>query len=574
MQELKYSEILSLNTLLSKQDNERTSLRIAILGNVTVNPLKEILQYALRLRDIEPQIEIGNYDNIIQDAQKYKDFDAVIVFYDLLKIRGEQPLLYETFSTEDIKKIEQRVCRDIDLIFSILVKTKTVIFNDFSCYGYLTVPQRKTKIEQTVDFLNTYLQNKSYPNFTILNIDKIISLLGISSALDMRMYRSSKAPYSLQFLKQYALSTGSIIANQNGKAKKAIIFDCDHTLWNGILGEDGPEGINMSAQNQIGAIYNTVQQLAAYLSKQGVLIGLCSKNNKEDVYHLLETHKDVALKQDYIVIDRINWQDKVTNLREIAQEINIGLDSIVFVDDSDFEINYVRKQLPQLATFQVPKNIYDYANQFLEMVYNYFPLQATHEDLNKISQYKDQQKREQAKENYGSIENYIASLHIRITAHINDRDSIERIAQLTQKTNQFNLTTKRYTAIQIREYLDNPNVDVFSFDISDDFGDSGLTAVAIVVRNGLIANIDTFLMSCRIIGRHIEKTLIDYMVNQSLINGCEIIKGAYYPTAKNAQVSNLYEQFGFTIESVDGSNKEYSMEIKKYKNHGNSYIKI
>jgi FkbH-like protein len=212
----------------------------------------------------------------------------------------------------------------------------------------------------------------------------------------------------------------------------------------------------MSVSSKIGKFYHVVQQIAVYLSKKGIIVGICSKNNEQDVKDVLNNHPDMILKEDYIVIKKVNWIDKASNLRAIAIELNIGIDSLVFVDDSDFEINLIKEQIPEIRTIQVPTNIADYPNELIKNIYKYFNLFLNSDDAKKTEMYKQQFERENTKSSfYSTIDEYLSSLEIELIILKNDESHIPRISQLTQKTNQFNLTTERYTEKQIEQFYYN-----------------------------------------------------------------------------------------------------------------------
>ena len=271
-----------------------------------------------------------------------------------------------------------------------------------------------------------------------MDINITHSKVGLTNAFDFRMFYLSKALYTISFWKEYVYEVSSIVYKNTGKLKKAIIFDCDNTLWHGILGEDGMTGIDMSAESKIGQIHNKVQQIAIWLSKQGVLVGLCSKNNPGDVEKVLDEHQDMRLTKKHIVISKVNWQDKATNLRAISKELNIGLDSLVFIDDSSFEINLIKEQIPEILTMQVPTTaLHDYPSQLLQLIERNFYLSGNKSDIEKTEQYKNQSYREEEKEKHHSIEEYLSSIELEVAIKVDDISEISRITQLTQKTNQF-----------------------------------------------------------------------------------------------------------------------------------------
>lgn len=551
--------------------------RVKVLSNVTVNSIKELLDYVLYANQINPSVEIGNYDNIVQDSSKCEDVVTVIIIFDVLNIVDGIQEFFEDLSDEMYNSIKFKILSEIDIVFKNLNSTPTVIFNLFSASGFVSSSFGVTKLELLVSELNGYLYEIKPLNVTLVNIDKVIAQIGVNQSYDLRMYHSSKAPYTLAFLKKYLSSIEPIILKNTGKLKKAIIFDCDNTLWNGILGEDGIDKIEMSCRTHNGHVFNTIQQIAVYLSRQGVIVGLCSKNNEQDVNEVINNHPDVVLKDKYITVKKINWIDKATNLKSIATELNIGLDSIVFVDDSSFEINLINEQLPEIVTLQVPKAIYEYQNFILNAVYKYFNLSVKNIDSNKTELYKQQFIRESNKSKFATIDEYLSSLEISLSIDIDKKSQVQRIAELTQKTNQFNLTTIRYTENQIQNYIESLNTGVLTLSAQDKFGDNGITGLCLIKQDTQNANnalIDVFLMSCRIIGRNIEFAFMDFIIDYLIGNKYESVSALYVPTKKNAQVDNFYDGLGYNLLSTDNDSKLYTLNLSEYKKKNIEYIKL
>ena len=409
------------------------------------------------------------------------------------------------------------------------------------------------------------------------NIDKLFAHIGFKQSIDYRFYHSSKAPYTFAFLKNYVAAIETVFLRNTGKLKKAIIFDCDNTLWKGVIGEDGMDGIEMSPTSKSGKFYHLVQRIAVFLSKRGVIVGLCSKNNEQDVLDVLRNHKDMVLKEEHIVIKKVNWADKASNLRAIASELNIGIDSLVFVDDSNFEINLIKEQVPEIFTIQVPTTISDYPDLILKNVYTYFNLVLNSDDAMKTEMYKQQFERENSKTAYSSIKDYLASLEIELTVVKNDKALMPRIAQLTQKTNQFNLTTIRYTENHVNQFLSNKSYQVYALFVKDKFGDNGLTGVCIAKEDENDQKnvfIDSLLMSCRIIGRNIEIVFVNHIINELRKSGYQTLAAEYIPSKKNIQVEDFYDKLGFNlIQNINGA-KQYTLNITSFIPKKVSYIKI
>jgi FkbH-like protein len=576
MEALKYTEILQLNKTLVGTITSKP-YEIGVLSNVTINSFKEVLEYSCRLNQIEPKVEIGNFDNIIQDSAVLKNKDLIIIFYDVLNIVDNVSGFFEDLEEEKYNSLKTKLFTEIEIIFENLSNTASVVFNSFSSAYYNINNVQVSKIETFVNELNAYVEQKKTSNVSIVNIDKLFAHIGFKQSIDYRFYHSSKAPYTFAFLKNYMAAIETVLLRNTGKLKKAIIFDCDNTLWKGVIGEDGMEGIDMSPTSKSGKFFHLVQRIAVFLSKRGVIVGICSKNNEQDVLDVLRNHEDIILKEEHIVIKKVNWVDKASNLRAIASELNIGIDSLVFVDDSNFEINFIKEQIPEILAIQVPTSISDYPDLILKNVYTYFNLVLNSDDAKKTEMYKQQIERENSKIAFSSIEDYLASLEIELTVVKNDKAHKQRIAQLTQKTNQFNLTTFRYTESQINHFMSDERYEVYAMFVKDKFGDNGLSGVCIAKvdeKEPKNVNIDSFLMSCRIIGRNIEFVYANQIIQDLAIKGHQTLVADYIPTKKNAQVESFYDKVGLNlIENIDGT-KHYSMNIANFESKKVEYIKI
>jgi FkbH-like protein len=576
MENLKYIDILKRNA-----DLEGTLLsnpyQIGILSNLTVNTFKEILEYSCRVEQIEPQVEIGNFDNIIQDSLVFKNKKLIIIFYDILAIVDQIDNYFEDIDEGILNHLRQKLFSEFQIIFENLKSSPTVIFNLFSDVYFPYNVQQPSRISLFIIELNDFLKANAPPNFILNNIDKIYSKLGFSQCFDKRFYLAAKAPYTVNFFKEYTSSIQSVILNCNGKNKKAIIFDCDNTLWKGIIGEDGMDGIEMSANSANGLIFQRIQQIALYLSKRGIIIGLCSKNNEADVLEVFRSHQDVVLKEDNIVIHKISWEDKASSLIQIASDLNIGVDSLIFVDDSSFEINLLKDQIPEILCIQVPNIISEFPPLLLSYINKYFNLNPTKEDLQKTEMYKKQFLRNSSKDSFSSIEGYLSSLGIEIEVFENNPAFITRIAQLTQKTNQFNLTTKRYTETEIAHFINSDLHIVYAVSVKDKFGESGLTGVCILSKdesNGKQISIDSFLMSCRIIGRNIEFVFLDYIFKKVINEEVKTIFGFYTQTKKNSQVASFYDALKFQLVNDTNDSKNYVLNLDDYVPSTIDYIRI
>lgn len=562
------SEIIKKNLDFEKSLN--LNYRVGVLSNITVNQLKHYLEYNLRSNNIGAICSFGDYDNILQEAKKFIGFECTVIFWELSNIFHGFNYLIEIF---DDKKAEEVL---LDLKNKLLFVTKAmensplVIFNLFSTSNFTT--NFNSRMNYFCFSLNEYLKQIAPKNFILIDIDNIYKRISFEDSIDFRNYYNAKALYRNNFLKLYSNEVSKILLSSEGKSKKVLVFDCDNTLWKGIVGEDGVEGIECSIDSPIGSVFREVQGIAKKLANDGILICLCSKNNFEDVQEVFETKGKMLLDEKDIVLKKVNWNNKVSNLVEIANELNVGIDSFVFVDDSDFEVNLVKQSLPDVKVLQVPNDIYMYPSMIRDNINLFYKKSITSEDIGRVKSYKNQVLRVESEKSFDNLDEYINSLDLNLEVFIDNNQHIKRIAQLTQKTNQFNLTTRRYTEKQIDHFLNSSDHIVFSFSISDKFGDFGITSVVIVKISNHIAEIDTFLMSCRIIGRKIELQILEEILLFLSNNNIKSVKSKYIKSKKNNQVSNFYDN-KFQVDSSSEKEIEYFFDISKFK-YSNKLIKV
>lgn len=352
-----------------------------------------------------------------------------------------------------------------------------------------------------------------------------------------------------------------IIESFKGNKKKCLVLDLDNTLWGGVVGEVGLDGISLSAVKEGSQFYLFQRQLKR-LKEMGVLLTICSKNNPEDAKEVFNNHPAMILKEKDFVLMKINWKPKPENISELAQELNIGLDSMVFIDDSEFERESVKSQLPDLIVPEMPKDTTKLPEWFLDIQRKYFLfISVTEEDANKTEMYQLQAQREQLQKLSTSIEEYLTSLQMKQKIWLVSENDIVRAAQLTQKTNQFNLTTRRYTEFDIRRMIESDDYLVLMSSLEDKFGDNGKIALMIVEKNGRRARIDTFLMSCRVMGRYVENQFVDYVENMLANMGVEEIEAEYITTKKSVPVKDFWDSLGYKRSKEEDGKVLYNLRI-------------
>jgi FkbH-like protein len=570
---MKWSQIIKRNRELAGSMSGPVK-KIILLSNSTIFQLKEILELDLRETGLAVEVDLGDYDNILQDSKKFAEYDAVIIFWELSNLLEGFHYKYNLFNEDELSLLINKVELEINLTLDNLKAVPLVLVNKFTAMPFDTQFLLESKLQQIAGRLNDTLKKAVSHSQTIVDLEKIIALTGLDRSIDHRQFQTSKSLYTKELFYNYSQQIKPAFMASNGIIKKVLVLDCDNTLWSGVLGEDGENNLEMSDLSTRGKSFSEVQYLIKSFEKKGVLLALCSKNNSEDVDQILKNHPDMILKNHNFVAKKVNWIDKAKNLIEISHELNLGLDSFVFVDDSEFELGLIKTALPEVKTVMVPKDISEYPTIIRNLESDFFSFSSTHEDTSKTLMYKHERTRAEASKAFGSIDDYLASLGLCIKIYLDKNVSAVRAAQMTQKTNQFNLRTYRYTEADINSFIVDTNHMVSTFSLSDMYGDYGTTGLCIVELYEDYAFIDTLLMSCRVIGRNVEYSFLTQIIKELSEYKIKIINAEFILTNKNQQVEKFYENLGFVCLSENNNKKIYSLNLEKYINNEKEYIKI
>lgn len=399
------------------------------------------------------------------------------------------------------------------------------------------------------------------PNVRVVDFGEFLSRYNPDTWISWRFYFISQMIINPAIATDFKEWWSKKLRELNLPRKKCLVLDLDNTLWSGVLGEDGISGVKMNGDYP-GNAFMYFQEALVSLANCGVILTVCSKNNEADVLELWEKNPFVKLGPKHIAAYRINWQNKADNIRELAKELNIGLDSMVFVDDSPTERELVRQQLPMVAVPDFPKRPYALMEFYKVLVNDYFrTYRLTNEDLAKTEQYKANAQRASEQAKFTDLTDFIRTLDIHIDIIKANEFNIPRIAQMTQKTNQFNLTTRRYSEADINSFI-NAGADIYCISVRDKFGDNGISGEIIVSNCGEIATIDTLLLSCRILGKDIETAFVKSILNLLYDKGVRCVKAEYIATAKNSQVADFYDKLGFKILSKEDGVKKYELKLE------------
>jgi FkbH-like protein len=368
---------------------------------------------------------------------------------------------------------------------------------------------------------------------------------------DPALWHRSKQEVTPALAPSYGELVGRLIAARQGRSSKCLVLDLDNTLWGGVIGDDGLDGIVIGQGSPLGEGFTAVQEYAKELARRGIILAVCSKNDEANAIEPFEKHPEMVLRRTDIASFRANWQDKAGNIRGIAQDLNIGLDSLVFLDDNPFERNLVREELPMV---QVP----EWADADPAVVpalladAGYFEsLAMTAEDLERSAQYQENRAREELRASVTDMDSYLRALDMRMVWTRFDSVGQSRVVQLINKTNQFNLTTRRHTDADVAAIMADPASFGLQIRLLDRFGDNGIIAIVIGRTTAPEeVTIDTWLMSCRVLGRGVERTTLNLVAAQAAALGAKRLIGEYIPTKKNGMVRDHYTRLGFTQASM------------------------
>jgi FkbH-like protein len=385
----------------------------------------------------------------------------------------------------------------------------------------------------------------------LLALDQRVALDGLDAWHDAGMWHRAKQEVSLAATPLYGDLVARLIAARQGRSFKALVLDLDNTLWGGVVGDDGLEGLVLGQGSALGEAFVAFQDYARELSRRGVILAVCSKNDEANAVEPFEKHPDMVLRRGDIASFVANWSDKAANIRAIAQDLNIGLDALVFIDDNPFERALVRRELPMVAVPEVSDDPTGYPRALADAGY-FEALAITEDDRARSSQYQANREREALRATTTDLPSYLRSLDMRLIWRRFDQIGLQRTVQLINKTNQFNLTTRRYTEDDVLAIMRDPRAFGLQLRLLDRFGDNGIIAILIGrMLNDTDLLIDTWLMSCRVLGRQVEPTSLNLIAAQAKALGATRLIGDYVATKKNAMVRDHYAKLGFAPLDAD-----------------------
>jgi FkbH-like protein len=542
-----------------------TPIRLAVLGSSTLSHLMPAIRIGALRRGIHVDIyeaPYGMYRQELADPtsglHKFKP-DVVLLALDAYHLASTDGATEEGAlrAMEDCWSMSKRSLGAVVVQQTVLPVFQSLLGNN---------EHRHSRSSQSLVWkLNQQLRDLADTRGVhLLAVDTVAAVDGVNEWHDEALWHRSKQEIHPRVSHIYGDHVGRLLSAIRGRSRKCLVLDLDNTLWGGVIGDDGLAGIAIGQGSAVGEAHLAFQRYVLALARRGVVLAVCSKNDEATALEAFEKHPEMLLRRQDIVCFVANWDDKASNLRHIAHRLNIGIDSLVFADDNPFERNLIRQELPEVAVPELPDDPAGFAACIAAAGY-FEALNVTDEDEERTAQYKANADREQLRESVTDMRAYLSSLKMELQYQRFDRIGLPRIVQLINKTNQFNLTTRRYTELEVERLLTDESVLHLQFRLLDRFGDNGIIALVIGrfnERREMV--IDTWLMSCRVLGRQVESATLNVVVARARQMGARGLVGVFKPSAKNGMVKDHYPTLGFEPADHDDGQTTWRLSLETY----------
>ncbi|HAG13198.1 MAG TPA: FkbH domain-containing protein [Ruminococcus sp.] len=568
-------------TLLKKlaKEAKEGKKRIAVIGDCATQQLATAIRGESVRRGYPLEVLDADYDQmeaqLLDPASEVYQFqpDYILLFASCEKLKNR---FFDTVPAERAGFAEKEMARFQGLWQAISANCKAkILMFDFpeqsdAVFGSfaLRTPVSFAFQLRKLNLLFSETAAAAYPNLYPIALSEIQAELGKSAFFEDRTWYLAKMAVCTDALPVVAARLLDTVTALAGKVKKCVVVDLDNTLWGGVIGDDGLDGIQLGELGD-GPAFAALQRWLLELKRRGILLAVCSKNNEDTAKEPFEKHPEMVLRLEDFAAFVANWENKAENISRIQKTLNIGMDSFVFLDDNPFERNLVREMLPDVTVPELPEDP-ALVPAYLDSLHLFEAVSFSEEDAARTAQYQAEASRTAAQSHFTNYDEYLQSLNM--TGEILPFDSFHypRIAQLTQRSNQFNLRTVRYTEADIAAMAEDPDCFTRYMTLADRFGEHGLISVVICrKKNADTLFIDTWLMSCRVLRRGVEGCLFDAIVKMTLDAGFRYLEGEYLPTAKNKMVENFYEEIG--MERV--AEGQFLLDCTKHQNHAH-YIHL
>ena len=566
------TEYARLARLLAGLDEE-PNVRLAYLGNSTLDLLARYVAVQAAGEGLLAAAHTGAYGQYVQEVLEPSGPlaafrpDLVLLALSLRLLRPEQMARFSSLSApERVALREEIVAHVVGWAEAALARLPaTLLIANFiapahPAAGVADARHPYGETEFHLDLNLELLQRfKGEPRVQVLDLDRLAGRFGKDRLVDRRMFYLAKMEYSPAFLPLVAGEVVRQVKAVRGLAKKCLVLDLDNTLWGGVVGEEGAAGVKCGPGDPEGEAYLDFQRRVKDLQSRGVLLALCSKNNPADAHEVFETRPELPLALADFAAVEISWRPKHEGLQRIAKALNIGLDSLVFLDDNPAEVALVEQLLPEVQAIALPPDPAEYAG-LLDRLTCFEKIAVLEEDLRKTAQYRENREREELRESTGDLAGYLSSLSTRIEIREAGRGDLPRAHQLFTKTNQFNLTTIRYPLAELESCMADPARTLGVVAARDRFGDLGTIAAFLLRDEGDALVLDSFLMSCRALGRAIESAVMNHVKDRFLAGSWQELRASFRPTPKNPPAAGFLEREGFRLAAEgEGGEKLYRL---------------
>jgi FkbH-like protein len=552
-----YADYLRHMKTVEAASHGATPLRIAILRTCTVEPVEPVLRMRLMLDGYAPSCWFGGYGQYateILDASSglYACHPHVVLL--MVRIEEVEPEFTTAYARRTPAEWGDRLIAAAGELLSLArraaseLSAQVIVQNATLRRPYFGLHDAQVAMsqQQLVHRFNAALSAgaAAAPGVFVWDFESLVRARGAESLFDAKAWYVSQNPFRQASYPAIGADLHRYLTTVLGRQKKCVVVDLDNTLWGGLAGEDGIEGVRLGAAYP-GNCYRDFQIELLKLHDRGILLAINSKNNEADALRVIDHHPDMVLRREHFAAVRINWRDKATNLHEIARELNIGMGSMVYLDDNPAECALVRQECAGCETVVLPDKPY-LLPAVIDAIAELENVRLTDEDRAKSAMYRAQTARNEFAQQFVDLDAFLHSLDLEVSIEPATAFSIPRIAQLTQKTNQWNMTTRRYTEAEIHSFASDPSYAVLSMAARDRFGDQGIIGACIAVFQGTECVIDTLLLSCRVIGRGLEQALVAYLADLARARGAETLAAEFIPTRKNKPAEAFYGSIGLT----------------------------
>ncbi len=550
-----------------------TRVELGLLGSRTLSYLRDPLGAAGLARGLVVSVHEAPYDRVASFAFSASNcferrLDAVLAVLDEVSFQGSRPLLNRAAEDEAVHEAERLVSA-----IATAARSKTgcpaIIATLPPPYQLASAetatPGSSARFRLRVNMM--LADGAAEGRWLIWDQAALAARVGLERWFDPIAYHSAKVPFSVQLCPLAADGVASLLAAMSGKSARALVLDLDNTLWGGVIGDDGIAGIRIGQNSAEGEAFVAFQDFLLGLRARGVVLAVCSKNTDAVAREPFRRHPEMVLKEDHIAVFQANWDDKATNLRAIAEALGLGLESLAFVDDNPAERERVRRELPLVSTIEVGEDPSFYIERVAQSgLFEHLPLNS--DDLARASSYGGRAAVAEIRARVGNYEDYLKSLEMQMTIAPFDEVGRPRIVQLINKSNQFNLTTRRYNDEDVRRMQEDQGLFGWQVRLDDRFAQHGMIGVVIVRKEGTEWEIDTWLQSCRVLERGVEQSIMNSLFQEAYAAGVESIRGRYIPTERNGMVSEFYPRLGFDVVGKNGDGSmDFACAVPRYAPH-------